>query len=131
MAAELDRSQRFDRVVSVAMHDLPAPAGLQERLLAAVEANKPSPAQASDLSPHWWTRRSLVAALGSPAFYVGCLGSKKTHDARRVRLGAHRISTTALDRLRGPVGLRIGARTPPEIAVSILAEIVAALRGAA
>ena len=74
---------------------------------------------------------ALVAALGSPAFYVGCLGSKKTHDARRVRLGEHGIGAAALDRLRGPVGLRIGARTPPEIAVSILAEIVAALRGAA
>jgi len=73
---------------------------------------------------------ALVAALGSPAFYVGCLGSKKTHEARRVRLGEHGIGAAALDRLRGPVGLRIGARTPPEIAVSILAEIVAALRGA-
>ena len=74
---------------------------------------------------------ALVAALGSPAFYVGCLGSKKTHEARRVRIGEHGIGAAALDRLRGPVGLRIGARTPPEIAVSILAEIVAALRGAA
>ena len=74
---------------------------------------------------------ALVAALGSPAFYVGCLGSQKTHVARRVRLGEHGIGAAALDRLRGPVGLRIGARTPPEIAVSILAEIVAALRGAA
>jgi len=74
---------------------------------------------------------ALVAALGSPAFYVGCLGSQKTHGARRVRLGEQGIGAVALDRLRGPVGLRIGARTPPEIAVSILAEIVAALRGAA
>ena len=73
---------------------------------------------------------ALVAALGSPAFYVGCLGSGKTHAARRVRLGAHGVGAAALDRLHGPVGLRIGARTPPEIAVSILAEIVAALRGA-
>jgi xanthine dehydrogenase accessory factor len=73
---------------------------------------------------------ALVAALGSPAFYVGCLGSKKTHGARRVRLGEHGVGEAALDRLHGPVGLRIGARTPPEIAVSILAEIVASLRGA-
>jgi xanthine/CO dehydrogenase XdhC/CoxF family maturation factor len=73
---------------------------------------------------------ALVAALGSPAFYVGCLGSKKTHAARRVRLGERGVGEPALDRLRGPVGLKIGARTPPEIAVSILAEIVAALRGA-
>lgn len=74
---------------------------------------------------------ALVAALGTPAFYVGCLGSKKTHGARRVRLGERGVGEAALDRLRGPVGLRIGARTPPEIAVSILAEIVASLRGAA
>jgi xanthine dehydrogenase accessory factor len=72
----------------------------------------------------------LTAALASPAFYVGCLGSRKTHDARRARLAAHGIADRALERLRGPVGLRIGARTPPEIAVSILAEIIAALRGA-
>jgi xanthine dehydrogenase accessory factor len=73
----------------------------------------------------------LVAALASPAFYVGCLGSKKTHAARRTRLGERGIGAAALDRLRGPVGLRIGARTPAEIAVSILGEIIAALRGAA
>jgi len=74
---------------------------------------------------------ALVAALASPAFYVGCLGSQKTHAARRARLGERGVAPAALDRLRGPVGLRIGARTPAEIAVSILAEIVAALRGAA
>jgi xanthine dehydrogenase accessory factor len=73
---------------------------------------------------------ALIAALASPAFYVGCLGSKKTHAARRVRLGAAGVDDAALDRLHGPIGLRIGARTPAEIAVSILAEIVGALRGA-
>jgi xanthine dehydrogenase accessory factor len=73
---------------------------------------------------------ALVAALASPAFYVGCLGSGKTHAARRTRLGERGIAAAALDRLHGPVGVRIGARTPAEIAVSILAEIVAALRGA-
>ncbi len=73
----------------------------------------------------------LVAALASPAFYIGCLGSKKTHGARRTRLGERGVAEPALDRLHGPVGLRIGARTPAEIAVSILGEIVAALRGAA
>jgi xanthine dehydrogenase accessory factor len=74
---------------------------------------------------------ALVAALASPAFYVGCLGSTKTHAARRTRLGERGVPAAALDRLHGPIGLRIGARTPAEIAVSILAEIVAALRGAA
>jgi len=74
---------------------------------------------------------ALIAALGSPAFYIGCLGSKKTHGARRTRLAEHGIDAAALDRLHGPVGLPIGARTPAEIAVSILGQIIAALRGAA
>jgi xanthine dehydrogenase accessory factor len=73
---------------------------------------------------------ALIAGLASPAFYVGCLGSQKTHAARKARLGERGASATALERLRGPVGLRIGARTPAEIAVSILAEIIATLRGA-
>jgi len=70
----------------------------------------------------------LVAALASPAFYIGCLGSKKTHAARLERLTAAGIR--GLERLHGPVGLRIGARAPAEIAVSILGEIIARLRGA-
>jgi xanthine dehydrogenase accessory factor len=74
---------------------------------------------------------ALVAALGSPAFYIGCLGSKKTHGARRTRLGERGIDAAALERLHGPVGLAIGARTPAEIAVSILAQIITALRGEA
>ncbi len=71
----------------------------------------------------------LLAALATPAFYVGCLGSGKTHAARRARLAAAGVDEAGLARLRGPVGLRIGARTPAEIAVSVLAEIIATLRG--
>jgi xanthine dehydrogenase accessory factor len=77
---------------------------------------------------------ALVAALASPAFYIGCLGSQKTHGARKARLGPDGrgdVSELQLARLHGPVGLRIGARTPAEIAISILGEIIAALRGAA
>jgi xanthine dehydrogenase accessory factor len=72
---------------------------------------------------------ALIAALGSPAFYLGCLGSKKTHAARLERLAA--AGCTGLDRLHGPVGLSIGAKSPTEIAVSIFAQIIATLRGAA
>jgi xanthine dehydrogenase accessory factor len=71
---------------------------------------------------------ALVVALRSPAFYIGCLGSKKTHAARRERLAAAGCSD--LDRLHGPVGLALGARSPGEIAVSILGQIIATLRGA-
>ena len=72
---------------------------------------------------------ALIAALASPAFYLGCLGSKKTHAARLGRLAA--AGCTRLERLHGPVGLSIGAKSPTEIGVSIFAEIIATLRGAA
>ena len=68
---------------------------------------------------------ALRVALASPAFYLGCLGSKKTHAARLDRLAG----SSGLERLHGPVGLAIGAKSPAEIAVSIFAEIIATLRG--
>lgn len=68
---------------------------------------------------------ALLEALKSAAFYVGALGSKRNQDARKQRLAEHfDLSADELARLHGPVGLQIGARTPAEIAVSILAEIV-------
>lgn len=73
---------------------------------------------------------ALIEALRSPAFYLGCLGSKKTHAARLARLAALGFDASALARLHGPVGLAIGARAPAEIAVSILAQLLAVLRGA-
>lgn len=72
---------------------------------------------------------ALAAALGSPAFYIGALGSKKNHAARRARLAAQGFSPEQLARIHGPVGLDIGASAPAEIAVAILAEIIQALRG--
>lgn len=74
---------------------------------------------------------ALEAALRSPAFFVGCLGSQKTHASRLRRLADRGIADKDLQRLRGPVGLRIGARTPAEIGVSILAQMVQELRGGA
>ena len=74
---------------------------------------------------------ALVAALRSEAFYLGVLGSRRTHAARLERLAAQGFDTASLARLRGPVGLAIGAATPAEIALAILAEIVAVRRGAA
>ncbi|GBD47598.1 XdhC family protein [Methylopila sp. Yamaguchi] len=71
---------------------------------------------------------ALKAALDAGCFYVGALGSRKTHASRRVRLAAAGVSEDALDRVRAPIGLPIGAASPAEIAVSILAEVIAALR---
>lgn len=71
---------------------------------------------------------ALKVALSSPAFYIGCLGSKKTHAARVGRLEKKGFTPDQIGRLRGPVGLPIGAKSPPEIAVAILAQITAVLR---
>ena len=71
---------------------------------------------------------ALDEALRSEAFYIGALGSRKTHAARCERLGALGHENAALQRIRGPVGLDIGAVSAPEIALSIIAEIVAVRR---
>jgi xanthine dehydrogenase accessory factor len=72
---------------------------------------------------------ALTEALKSPAFYVGALGSKLNNDKRRARLADFDLSAAEISRLHGPVGLKIGSRTPAEIAISILAEITAVRRG--
>jgi len=74
---------------------------------------------------------ALLEALKSPAFYVGAIGSKLNNDKRRRRLAQFDLSAEEIARLHGPVGLPIGSRTPPEIAVSVLAEMTAVRRGAA
>ncbi|UCC25621.1 MAG: XdhC family protein [Gemmatimonadales bacterium] len=73
---------------------------------------------------------ALRAALASPAFYVGALGSTRTHAKRVKRLREDGVSEEDIGRIRAPVGVDIGARTPAEIAVAILAELVAHLRRA-
>ena len=72
---------------------------------------------------------ALMEALKSPAFYVGALGSRANNDKRRERLVEFDLSEAEIARLHGPIGLFIGSRTPPEIAVSILAEITAVKNG--
>ena len=72
---------------------------------------------------------ALMEALKTPAFYVGALGSRRNNAARRERLKEFDLNDAELARLHGPVGIYIGSRTPPEIAVSILAEVTAAKNG--
>jgi xanthine dehydrogenase accessory factor len=72
---------------------------------------------------------ALKLALRSPAFYVGALGSRTTHAKRIERLRQDGLSNEVLARLRAPVGLDLGARTPQEIALSVLAEITASRHG--
>jgi xanthine dehydrogenase accessory factor len=71
---------------------------------------------------------ALAAALRSDAFYIGALGSKKTHAARLKRLTAQGLGEAELERIHGPIGLDIGAISPAEIAIAILAQMTQVLR---
>ena len=71
---------------------------------------------------------ALTHALARDCFYIGALGSKKTHGRRVERLKAQGVSDAALARIHAPIGLDIGAVSPPEIAVAIMGEITARLR---
>ena len=72
---------------------------------------------------------ALLEALKSPAFYVGALGSRANDARRRERLQLFDLTAQQIDRLRGPIGLYIGSRSPPEIAISILAEMTSIKNG--
>jgi xanthine dehydrogenase accessory factor len=74
---------------------------------------------------------ALLEALKSPAFYVGALGSRAHNEKRRERLALFDLTREEIARLHGPVGLRIGSRTPPEIAVAILAHLISVRNQAA
>lgn len=71
---------------------------------------------------------ALIRALRSPAFYVGALGSRRTHARRRERLAGRGVTEAELDRIHSPIGLDIGADNPEEIALAIMAEVVAVYR---
>jgi xanthine dehydrogenase accessory factor len=72
---------------------------------------------------------ALMEALKTPAFYVGALGSRRNNETRRKRLTEFDVSEAEVRNLRGPEGLNLGGKTPPEIAMSIVAEMTAVRRG--
>lgn len=73
---------------------------------------------------------ALLEALNTQAFYIGAIGSRRNNEARHQRMAEHfALDQTALQRLRGPIGIYIGSKTPPEIAVSIMAEVLAVKNG--
>jgi xanthine dehydrogenase accessory factor len=72
---------------------------------------------------------ALTEALKAPCFYVGALGSRANNEKRRKRLAEFDLSAAEISRLHGPVGLKIGSKTPAEIAIAIVAEMTAVRRG--
>ena len=78
---------------------------------------------------HDWDPPILAAMLNSEAFYIGALGSRATHQTRCRALGDLGFIAPQIDKIRGPIGLDIGARNPPEIALSIAGEVLAAAHG--
>ncbi len=71
---------------------------------------------------------ALMASVASPAFYIGALGSRRTHASRLQRLREQGIEEACIARIHGPIGLRLGGRAPAEIAIAIMAEMTAVLR---
>lgn len=119
--ATLATRERFPTVhdLVVAWPDEALPAlGLTSRAAIAVLTHDPK-----------FDEPALAAALATRADYIGAIGSRRTHEDRRARLREAGIEEGQIARIRGPIGLNIGAETPEEMAVAILAEIIAVRHG--
>ncbi|MEU3984364.1 XdhC/CoxI family protein [Streptomyces sp. NPDC026672] len=110
-----ERFPGADEVVCAWPHDYLAGTGVDERTVVCVLTHDPK-----------FDVPLLLAALRTPAGYIGVMGSRRTHEDRTRRLREAGADDAGLARLRSPIGLDLGARTPEETAVSIAAEIVAA-----
>lgn len=75
---------------------------------------------------HEWEPEILHKCASTPAFYIGALGSRRTHEERKLLLSRLNCDANFIDRIRGPVGLSLGASNPPEIAIAIIGEILSA-----
>ena len=102
--------------------------GMPDDVIAALDLDSHSAVVALTHDPKL-DDLALIEALKSAAFYVGALGSRSNTAKRKKRLAEFDLSQAELDRLHGPVGLRIGSKTPPEIAVAVLAEMTAVRYG--
>lgn len=112
--ATRDRFPEADRVVAAWPHQFLAQAEVDERTALCVLTHDPK-----------FDVPLLKVAVRTRAGYIGAMGSRRTHQARMARLAEEGVSEEERARVRGPIGLDIGARTPEEVAIAIGAEIVA------
>ncbi|MBK6660633.1 MAG: XdhC family protein [Proteobacteria bacterium] len=132
LIAELGRAAEFEVIAcssETETLDMARPHAHQAHALTTADGFECGPldrwtAFVSLFHEHEWDPPILHKALASRAFYVGALGSKRTAAARRETLRDLGIPAAVIARLHGPVGLDLGARSPPEIALAILAQIV-------
>jgi xanthine dehydrogenase accessory factor len=118
--ANRERFPHADRLVAAWPGEALAEVGLHRSTAVAVLTHDPK-----------LDDPALTIALRSAAFYVGALGSARTQAKRRTRLREAGLTDEQLDRLRAPIGLDLGGRSPEEIALAVLAEVVAARNGRA
>jgi xanthine dehydrogenase accessory factor len=119
--AKLATAERFplaDRIVQAWPDEAMAELGVGPNWYVAILTHDPK-----------FDEPAILGALATPARYIGAIGSRKTNEDRRRRLADSGIGPEELARVRAPIGLDIGATTPEEMAVSILAEIVAVRNG--
>lgn len=132
LMAQLGSAAEFEVIVCSSERetlDMARPYALEAHALTTADSFDCGPldrwtAFVSLFHEHEWDAPILDKALASAAFYVGALGSKRTAQARRDTLQEMGIPAEVIARLHGPVGLDLGARSPPEIALAILGQIV-------
>jgi xanthine dehydrogenase accessory factor len=119
-----DPREEYATTLGAGIHDIRHVQGMPDDVVRELEPDTHTAIVALTHDPKL-DDMALLEALQSKAFYVGALGSRRNQDARKKRLAEHfDLSPEELARLHGPVGLALGAKTPAEIAVSIVAEIV-------